>query len=91
VTVGAAKTAEKGDAAVKRLHLWPFCGEFVGMPAILARIIHEVSAAADDAPHPAVFARLGVLQVLSSTRPRPSGRKPHWARHLAALATKPYE
>jgi hypothetical protein len=43
------------------------------------------------APHPAVFSRLGVLDVLSSTAPRPSGRKPHWARHLAALATKPSE
>jgi hypothetical protein len=29
-----------------------------------------------------------VLDVLSSTPPPPSGRKLHWARHLAALATK---
>jgi len=29
-----------------------------------------------------------VLDVLSSTTPRPSGRKRRWARHLAALATK---
>ena len=54
----------------------------------LARISHQLSAAASDTPHPAVFSRLGVLDVLSSTTPRPSGRKPRWARHLAALATK---
>jgi len=48
----------------------------------------QLSAAAGDAPHPAVFSRLGVLDVLSSTTPPPSGRKRHWARHLAALATK---
>ena len=53
----------------------------------LARIIHEISAADDDSPYPAVFARLGALDVLSSTPARPSGRKPHRARHLAALAT----
>jgi len=29
-----------------------------------------------------------VLDVLSSTPPRPSGRKHRWARHLAVLATK---
>jgi hypothetical protein len=54
----------------------------------LARTSHQLSAAAGGAPHPAVFSRLGVLGVLSSTTPRPSGRKPHWARHLAILATK---
>jgi hypothetical protein len=35
-----------------------------------------------------MFSHFGVLDVLSSTTPRPSGRKPHWARHLATLATK---
>ncbi len=49
---------------------------------------HRLSAAASDAPHPAVFSHFGVLDVLSSTTPRPSGRKPNWARHLADLATK---
>jgi len=34
------------------------------------------------------FSHFGVLDVLSSTTPRPSDRKPHWARHLADLATK---
>ena len=29
-----------------------------------------------------------MLDVLSSTTSLPSGRKPHWVRHLAALATK---
>jgi len=58
---------------------------------VLARISHQVSAAAGDALHLAVFSRLVVLDVLSSTPLRPSGRKPHWAQHLAALATKPGE
>jgi len=53
-----------------------------------ARISHQLFAAAGDAPHPAVFSHLGVLDVPSSTTPRPSDRKRHWARHLAALASK---
>ena len=57
----------------------------------LAHISHQLPAAAADAPHPAVSSRLGVLDVRSSTTPRPSGRKPRRARHLAALATKPGE
>jgi len=57
----------------------------------LARTSHRLPATAADAPHPAGFSRFGVLDVLSSTTPRPSGRKPGWARHLAALATKPGE
>ena len=56
-----------------------------------ARTSHQLPAAAGDSPHPAVFSRLVVLDVLSSTTPRPSSRKLHWARHLAALATKPGE
>ena len=32
-----------------------------------------------------------VPYVLSSTPPRPSSRKPRWARHLADLVTKPGE
>jgi Fe-S-cluster-containing dehydrogenase component/DMSO reductase anchor subunit len=54
----------------------------------LTRNSHQLSAAASDAPHPAEFSRLGVLDVLSSTAPLPSGRKHRWPRHLAALATK---
>ncbi len=67
----------------------------------LARIFHQLSAAAGDAPAhsgsrrngslPSSFSRLGVLDVLRSTAPRPSGRKPRYARHLAALATEPGE
>ena len=53
-----------------------------------ARISHQLFAAAGDAPHPAIFSHLGVLDVPSSTTPRPSDRKRHWARHLAALASK---
>jgi len=53
-----------------------------------SRISHQLSAAASDTPHPAEFSRLGVLDVLSSTTPRPSDRKRRWARHLAGLATK---
>jgi len=43
----------------------------------LARISHQLPAAAGDASHP-----------VSSTSPRPSGRKRHCARHLATLATE---
>jgi len=59
--------------------------------AWLARISHQLPAVGADVPHPEVFSRLGLLNVPSSTPPRPSGRKPHWARHLGALATKPGE
>jgi tetratricopeptide (TPR) repeat protein len=57
----------------------------------LARISHQLSAAVGDVPHPSVFSRLGVLDVPQVRAPRPSGRKPHCARHLAGLATKPGE
>jgi soluble lytic murein transglycosylase len=55
---------------------------------ILARACHRPSAGAADAPRPAAFSPHGVLDVPSSTTPRPSGRTPHWARHLGVLATK---
>ena len=58
-------------------------------PLLQSHISHQLSAAACDAPHPAVFSRLGVLDVPQVRALRPSGRKPHWARHLAGLATKP--
>jgi hypothetical protein len=57
----------------------------------LARLSHQLPAAGADAPHPEVFSRLGVLGIPSSMPPRPSDRKPVWARHLGALATKPGE
>ena len=57
----------------------------------LARISHQLPAAAGDAPHPAVFSRLGVLDVPPGTPPRPSGRKLHWSRHPAVLPTEPGE
>jgi len=60
-------------------------------PPFLTRISHQLPAATCDAPHPAVFSRLGVLDVPQVRAPRPLGRKPHWARHLAGLATKPGE
>ena len=47
----------------------------------------QLPAADDDALHPAAFSLIGVLDGLQSTTPRPSGRKHHWAQHLAALAT----
>ncbi len=58
---------------------------------LLARMSHQLPTAADDAPCPAMFSRIGMLDGLQSTTPRPSGRKPHWTQHLAALATKPGE
>ena len=44
----------------------------------LARPSHQLSATAGDAPHPAPFSHFGVLDVLSSTTPRPArpGRSP---------------
>ena len=52
---------------------------------------HQLSTAASDAQHPAPFSRFGVLEVPSSTSPRPSSRKHRWAQHLADLVTKPGE
>jgi len=54
----------------------------------LARISHQLSAAAGNLQQSAAFAPVGVLHVLSSTRPRPSGRKHHISQQLPALATK---
>ena len=63
-------------------------GGHAGAQHCLNRTAHRPPAAGADAPHPATFSPLGVLDVPHSTPPRPSGRKPHWARHLGALATK---
>ena len=57
----------------------------------LTRRSHQLSATAGDARHPAGFSHLRVLDVPSSTPPRPSDRKPTWARRLTGLATKPGE
>jgi transposase len=78
-------------------HLDAFVDLFVqllmlcGRAGLLARTSHQLSAAAGDAPHPAVLSHLRVLDVLSSTPPRPSNRNPHCAQRLAGLATKPGE
>jgi len=58
---------------------------------VLAHISHQLSAAASDEQHPTGFSHLRVLDVLSSTTPRPSNRKPSWSQHLSDLATKPGE
>ena len=55
---------------------------------MLAHTSHQLSATVVDAPHPAALSHLGVLTVLSSTPPRPSDRKLHWAQHFDTLATK---
>ena len=66
------------------------------MIEILARISHQLPAAAGDTPHPAVFSHFGVLDVPSSTTPRPTrpGRSPQrrplrapWPRILGAATT----
>jgi hypothetical protein len=57
----------------------------------MARIIHQPFTAGDDAPRSEALPRLGVLSVLKSTPPRPTGRKPPCARRFAALVTNPGE
>ena len=54
-------------------------------------MIHQPPTADGEALHSAVFSRLGVLNGLSSTPARLSGRKLHCAQHLAALMTNPGE
>jgi len=62
----------------------------------IARTSHRLPTAGVDAPHPAGFSHFGVLDVLSSTTPRParSGRSPQrrplrapWPRILGAATT----
>ena len=53
-----------------------------------ARISHHVATAAHDMPQSAASSRLGVLDALSSTTPRPLGRKRNISRHLTGLATQ---
>jgi len=57
----------------------------------IARISHQLSAAAGDLLQSAVFALIRLLDVLLSTTPRPSGRKPHISQQLSDLAPKPGE
>jgi len=54
----------------------------------LARSSHHLATAARDMPRSVAFSRIGLLDVLSSTPPRPSGRKHHISQHLARLATR---
>jgi anaerobic selenocysteine-containing dehydrogenase len=77
----------------QRIELAPqaFVDDLLRLKQESARISHQLPAAAGDALHSAVLSRLGVLDVPSSTPPRPSGRNPHWAQHLATLATEPGE
>ena len=53
-----------------------------------ACISYHVATAARDTPQSAAFSRLGVLDVLASTTPRPSDRKHRISRRLAGLATR---
>ena len=53
-----------------------------------ACVSHNVAAADRDMPQSAAFSPIGVLDVLSSTTPHPSGRKRNISRHLAGLATR---
>ena len=54
----------------------------------LTRIPHQSATAAVDAQHPAALSPLGVLNVPPGTPPLASGRNPHWAQRLDALATR---
>ncbi len=76
-----------GRAPRPEENLWIRSG-FVNPSLWLARISRQLPAATGDAPCPVVFSRIGMLDGLSSTAARPSGRKPHWTQHLAGLATK---
>ena len=53
-----------------------------------ARASHHLATAARDTPQSAPFSPIGLLDVQSSTPPRPAGRKHHISRHLAGLATR---
>ena len=72
-------------------------GGILVLPAILGALVvaealtqisHQLSAAVGDVQHPAPLSHQGVLNVPSSTPPRPLDRKLHWAQHLTHLATK---
>ena len=54
----------------------------------VARTSHRLATAARDMPQSAAFTPVGLLNVPSSTTPRPSGRKHHISQHLAGLATR---
>ncbi len=63
-------------------------GSSMGSWAELTRTSHHLATAARDMPQSAAFSRIGLLDVPSSTPPRPSGRKHHISRHLAGLASR---
>jgi len=54
----------------------------------LTRISHHLATAARDMTQSAAFTPIGLLDVLSRTTARPSGRKHHILSHLAGLATR---
>ena len=54
-------------------------------------MIHHPSTAGSEAPHSALFSRLGVLNGLTRTPARLSGRKLHCAQRLATFVTNPGE
>jgi two-component system chemotaxis sensor kinase CheA len=86
-------TAE-GDRVVEIGGLWTRLASLAGVlgyQGALARIPHQLSTAAADLPQSAAFARIGLLDGLSSTTAQPSGRKHHISQQLAGLATKPGE
>jgi len=84
-TTARASRSEWGrDAAAARI-------EDAVHPTSLARTSHQLSTTAGDAPHPTGFSQLRMLDVLSSTPPRSSNRKPSCSQHLASLATIPGE
>ena len=62
--------------------------DFDACRAVLARFSHQLSAAAGDLQQSAASAPVGLLDVPSSTTPRPSGRSHHISKQLSGLATK---
>jgi lipoate-protein ligase A len=86
--IGSAMRAHGGAILQHGAILLDWDGRLQAGAMGLARISHQLPAAAGDAPYPAGFSHFGVLDVLSSTTPRPSDRKSHRARHLADLAAK---
>ncbi len=54
----------------------------------LARISHQLPVATGNLQQSAALAPIGLLDVPSSTPPRPSGRKHHISQQLSGLATK---
>jgi len=72
---------EIGELLELRIRPGTTCRQMASGPTsecpILAHMSHQLPAAAGDAPHSPSFSHLGVLDVPSSTPPRPSDRKRH--------------